>query len=255
MPSENPAFTLLREHLSDDKWRQVVLFYSGLGDPSEVVESLLAAGQTEFAACALAESASPPPELAKRVTDPLVQRAWADHDETAIAALSALRSNAATDFFSARLKERDATKRALAANILGRLQTERAVEYLLPQLRDTNADVRDQVVASLGQSKSERVIEPLLVALRGDPRVGTVDTRMRVAAARALGEIGTDKAVPALIVEIQVGEPEVRAVAVEALMKIRSELARKPLAAIVNSNQKDEVRAAAAQVLEAMDGK
>ncbi len=242
----------LLEYLQDENWRELVLFYAGLGNPRALVEALLERDLPDFAARTLAEASEIPGDLHGRLVEPLTKRAWEQQDANAIAALGALRSSVATDFFAARLKERDPAARARAALILGQLNTDRAVEYLLPQLRDTNADVRDQVVASLGQSKSDRVIEPLLVALRGDSRVGAVDTRMRVAAARALGQVGTERAVPALIVDLQVGEPEVRAEAVKALIEIRSDLSRKPLLAIVESNQSEEVRAAAEQVLKRM---
>lgn len=251
----NPDVAPLREHLFDPEWRDVVLFYAGQGDPSEVVEELLKIKDYYYAAYVLAASDQVASELSEQVVKPLVQRAWNDHDERAMDALGALRSNLATDFFAAKLRERNADTRRHAAYVLGRLHTDRALEYLLPQLRDNNPDVRDQVVASLGQSRSDRVIEPLLVALRGDPRVGTVDTRMRIAAAHALGEVGTDKAVPALIVDLQVGEPEVREQAIMALDKIRSDFAIKPLESLVATHPKPEVQDAAKQVLNAMEGK
>jgi hypothetical protein len=246
----NPDLAPLSEHMTDDDWREVVLFYAGLGDSRPLVETLLECDNLDLAALALAEAPEIPEDLNKRIVGPLIKRAWEQEEAGAAAGLRALRSNEATDFFAARLKERDPSARARAALILGLLNTDRAVEYLLPQLRDTDVGVRDQVVASLGQSTSDRVVEPLLVALRGDSRVGAVDTRMRLAAARALGEVGTERAVPALIVDLQVGEPEVRAQAVKALIKIRSDLARKPLRAIADSNQSSEVRAAADQVLQ-----
>lgn len=246
----NPDLEPLLEHAPVDDWREVLLFYAGLGDPRPLIEALLERDLFDLAASALAEATDIPEDLQKRITEPLIRRAWEQKDTFAISGLTALRSNAATDFLAARLKDRDPEARTRAAQLLGRLNTDRSIEYLLPQLRDIDAGVRDQVVASLGQSTNDRVIEPLLVALRGDTRVGAVDTRMRVAAARALGEVGTERAVPALIVDLQVGEPEVRAEAVKALIKIRSELARKPLLFIADTNPSSEVRSAAVQVLE-----
>lgn len=251
----NPDLAPLREHLLDSEWREVVLFYAGLGDASEIASELLKIEDYYRAAHVIAAAAEVAPELVEQVVKPLVKRAWDDHDERAMDALGALRSNMATDFFAAKLKERNTEVRRHAAYVLGKLHTDRALEYLLPQLRDNSPEVRDQVVAALGASRSERVIEPLLVALRGDPRVGTVDTRMRMAAARALGQVGTDKAVPALIVDLQVGEPEVREQAVIALRKIRSEFAVKPLRALVETHPKPEVQQAALQVLNEMEGK
>ncbi len=247
----NPDLVPLLEHLDDENWSTVVLFYAGLGEPRPVVEALLECGQIDLAARALGQAAEMPEDLQARVSAALLPRAWEQEETAAIASLAAVQSKPAVDFLAARLKDREPATRARAACILGQLRSDRAVEALLPQLRDTNAEVRAQVAAALGQSQNSRVVEPLLVALRGDARGGIVDTRLRAAAARALGELGAEKALPALIVDLS-AEPEVRAAVTHALIQIRSEFARKPLRALVESNQLAEVRAAAEQVLERM---
>lgn len=247
-------FAPLREHLFDPAWREVALFYAGLGGADDVAAAALDHDDLAFAAHALAAVVEPNPALLDRVVKALVARAWDDDDERAIAALGQLRSNPASDFFAAKLRDKNADARLRAAYVLGKLRTDRALEYLLPQLRDPSAEVRAQVIASLGQSRSERVVEPLLVALRGDPRVASSDTRLKIAAAQALGEYGTDKAVPALLVDLQVGEPELQAQAQRALEKIRSPFAVKPLESIAATDKRDAVRQAAAQVLQDMAG-
>lgn len=249
-----PDFAPLQEHLSDPAWRNVVLFYAGLGSPDAVVDAAVAAGDLELAAGALAASAEPNAAQLEQVVKTLTTRAWEDHDERAMQALGILRSNMASDFFAAKLRDKNVDVRLRASYILGKLHTDRALEYLLPQLRDPSPEVRDQVIASLGQSRSERVVEPLLVALRGDPRVASSDTRMKLAAAKALGEYGADKAAPALIVDLQVGDPEVCAQAVAALEKIRSPFAVKPLESIAATDKLEPARAAAAAVLSDMRG-
>jgi HEAT repeat protein len=158
------------------------------------------------------------------------------------------------DEFAAKLKDKDPIVRRRAAEILGQLQMDRGVGYLLPQLRDANANVRDKVVESLGRSRSDRVIEPLLVALRGVAHAGQVDTRLRVAAAKALGEVGSDKAVPALVVDLQIGEPEVRAAAAESLRRIASPLMHESLRGILESGD-EQVRQYAAGILATVDSK
>lgn len=250
----NPDFAPLREHLFDPAWREVALFYAGLGASDEVVDAFQENGDLEMAAAALAASAEPSPARLEQVVKALVARAWDDHDERAIHALGLLRNNQASDFFAAKLRDKNEQVRLQASYILGAMHTDRALEYLLPQLRDPSADVRDQVIASLGASRSERVVEPLLVALRGDPRVASSDTRVKIAAAKALGEYGTDKAVPALIVDLQVGDPDVRAEAMLALEKIRSEFAVKPLQSIAATDKHPKVREAARLVLQDMQG-
>lgn len=256
----NPDFEPMREPLFDAEWREVVLFYAGLGDAQEIVQAALGDGKDVpaerlyFAAAALAATSEPNAKLLEQTVKGLVARAWDDNDERAMTALGSLRNNMASDFFAAKLKDKNAEVRLRAAYILGKLHTDRSLEYLLPQLRDPSDDVRAQVIASLGASRSERVIEPLLVALRGDPRVAASDTRMKIAAAKALGEYGTDKAVPALIVDMQVSDDDVREQAILALEKIRGSFAIKPLTEIAQTDKKEHVRAAAIRVLKDMQG-
>lgn len=250
----NPDFAPLREHLNDAAWREVALFYAGLGGAEPVARFAQEQDDLYFAAAALAAAPEPPPELLDQTVKALVARAWEDNDERAMHALGQLRSNQASDFFAAKLRDKNADVRLRAAYILGKLHTDRALEYLLPQLRDPSAEVRVQVIASLGQSRSERVVEPLLVALRGDPRVAASDTTLKIAAAHALGEYGTDKAVPALLVDMQVSQGELQAEAIDALDKIRSPFALKPLDSIAATDKRETARRAAEQVLQDMAG-
>jgi hypothetical protein len=250
----NPDFAPMREHMEHPDWREVALFYAGLGGAGDVARVALEKNDLAFAADALAAVNDPPLELTEQTVKALVARAWDDGDADAAQVLGTLRNNMASDFFAAKLRDKNADVRLRAAAILGKLHTDRALEYLLPQLRDPSTEVREQVIASLGASRSERVVEPLLVALRGDPRVAASDTRLKIAAARALGEYGTDKAVPALIVDVQVSDDPVREQAVIALEKIRSSFAVKPLTQIAQTDKKEHVRAAAQRVLDNMQG-
>lgn len=248
-----PNLAPLTDHLAEPEWNAVVLFYAGWGDASELVDTLLAQGDVVFAGRVIAQARQERAGLRESVTKELMQRAW-DGDAAATAALSEMQSDVAVDAFAGKLKDKDPAVRTHTAEILGRLQLDRGIEYLLPQLRDVNADVREHVVAALGHSRTDRVIEPLLVALRGDPRVGAVDTPMRIAAAQALGEIASDKALPALLVELQMGEPPVRAVAADALKRISSPLLHKPLKGIAQSGDA-AARQYAAEILQLVDGK
>jgi hypothetical protein len=249
----SPELTPLSEHLAEPAWWDTALFYAGLGDASELVETLVARGNLFLAGYAVGHAQGVRPELRDSVTQELMNRAW-DGDGNAIAALGEMSSDIAVDWFAKKLKEKDPAVRTRAAEILGWLQLDRGIEYLLPQLRDVSADVRDKVVEALGRARTDRVIEPLLVALRGDARVGTVDTRLRVAAAKALGEVATDKAVPALIVDMQLGEPEVRPVAADALKRISSPLMLKPLLGVLQSGD-EEAKKYAEEILALVDGK
>ncbi|MBI4789897.1 MAG: HEAT repeat domain-containing protein [Chloroflexi bacterium] len=246
---------LRREHgrnlpdalLSDTRWSETLVFYASAGDASELVETLVARGDFALAGRVVAHAQEVQADLRASVTHELIGRAW-DGDSRATAALAELNSPDALEGLGARLKDGDPRVRGRAAQLLGELRLDRGLEYLLPQLRDRDGDVRDHVLAALGQARTDRVLEPLLVALRGDPRGGPVDTRLRVAAAQALAQVGSDKAVPALIVELQVGEPEVRAVAAEALKRIFSPLMFKPLATLAQTGD-EETRRVAAEIL------
>ena len=249
----NAEQTVVFERMADPSWEDALLFYAGLGDASAFADSAFARGDVYFAGRILAHARDARADLRDAVTEELVGRVW-NGDARAARVLAEMNSDVAVDRFAAKLKDNDPAERTRAAEILGALQLDRGIEYLLPQLRDVNADVRDQVVAALGCARTDRVIEPLLVALRGDARVGHIDTRLRIAAARALGAVGSDRAVPALLVDLQVGEPEVRAVAADALKQITSPLMAKPLHALLQSE--DELtRQYATEILALVNGK
>ncbi len=237
----------LADVLSNPSWEEAIAFYAGLGDGAECVAQLVARGEWTLAGRALAHAGPVPAALREAATDQVVRRAW-EGDPRAEAALSEMDSDAVVRGLAVRLKDTDPAVRRRAAQLLGTLRLDRGIEHLLPQLRDPDGDVRDAVVAALGMARTDRVIEPLLVALRGDPRAGHSDTRLRAAAARALGETGSDRAVTALIVDLQVGEPELRAAAAESLKRIASPLMFKPLAGLVAAGD-EESRRYAAEIL------
>ena len=250
---ETTDFAPLRQHLVDLAWREVLLFYAGLGDATELVLNLLSQGNTFLAGSAIAHARTIRADLRATATQDMVDRAW-NGDARAAAVLNEMHDDAVTDGVAVKLKDKDPAVRMRAVEILGQLQNDRGIDYLLPHLRDANSDVRDKVVEALGHARTDRVVEPLLVALRGDSRVGAPDARLRVAAAKALGEIASDKAVPALIVDLQVGEPAVRAAAAEALKRIHSPLLIEPLQGLAQSTD-DELRGYAQDILLVVNGK
>jgi HEAT repeat protein len=64
--------------------------------------------------------------------------------------------------------------------------------------------------------------------------------------------VGSDKAAPALIVDLQMGEPEMRAAAAESLKRMASPLTIKPLRGVLQSGD-EMARHYAADVLAAID--
>jgi hypothetical protein len=240
-----PDFAPLREHLTDPAWRETILFYAELGDATELVLNLQSQGDSILAAHVAAHARDLRDDLRDAVTRDLVNRAW-DGDARALTVLRETPGDVIVNEWAAKLKDADPAIRLHAAEMLGRLQTDRGVDYLLPHLRDVNGDVRDRVVEALGHAYTDRVIDPLLVALRGEPR-------LRVAAANALGEIATDKALPALVVDLQTGDPEMRAAAANALKRIHSPLLIESLESFLQSPD-EELRRYAQEILAVMNG-
>lgn len=242
--------------LHDPQWLDTLLFHAGMVDPGDRVEALVSQGSVVHAARLLAQAQASPPGLRERVTQGLLRR-MSDGDTDALGALAELDGDAVVDSLAARFQDADPVVRMHAARTLGALRLDRGVDILLRQLRDPDPDVRDEVFAALGQARTDRVLEPLLVALRGDPRLasqnGNVDTRLRVAAARALGDVGSDKAMPALVVEMSSGEPEVRAAAAQALKRIASPLMLRALASLAQSGD-EAAREYARDVLAVVQG-
>jgi plasmid stability protein len=212
----------LRPYLADPAWREVILFYAGLVDATDLVLNLQSLGETWLAARAAAHARSLRADLRDAIRQMLLARAR-EGDTHALAVLREMHDSAVIEECARELHSPDARIRQRAVQILGALQSDEAVDHLLPRLRDEDVHVRAAVIAALGHAFTDRVIEPLLTVLRGDARAG-VDSQIRIAAAQALGEIATEKAVPALVVELQQGTTERRAAAAEALRRIHSPL-------------------------------
>lgn len=243
----------LRAHLADAAWREVILFYAGWGDATDVVLNLQSLGDEFLAARVAAHAHTLRADVHAAIRETWLARAY-DGDPRAVAVLREMHDERVVEECAQQLQSPDARVRERAARVLGQLQMDRAVDHLLPRLRDQDAAVRDAVVAALGHAYTDRVIEPLLVALRGDTlRAVSPDLRMRVAAARALGEIGSDKAVPALVVDLQQGTSEMRAAAADALKRIASPLMSQALQSFVHSPD-TELQRYAQEILATLNG-
>ncbi len=253
--ARNPDPAPLLDRLAEENWKQVVLFYVGLAAPESggiVVQELMEQGRLDLVALAVAETprGGAYENMREALAARLLPQAWQARDAAALAELAVVEWQGGNDFFAGRLKESDPQARAFAAEALGQLQNDEAVEPLLPLLRDPSAEVRDAAIAALAATGSDLAREPLLAVLRGDNRAIVSDTRMRAAAARALGRLGSESAVPALLVDLRTGDRELRTAAAEALVQIRSDLAREPLRELVQSQVPDEVRAAGQGILD-----
>lgn len=118
-----------------------------------------------------------------------------------------------------------------------------ALDALLPLLSDPDSDVREAVGESLvhiGADARSGLEAALLEARNPDSRT---------VAARALGQIGERKSVPALIQALNDVSSWVRIAAAESLGQIQDRQAREPLQAALEDESAD-VREAAQQALD-----
>ena len=133
-----------------------------------------------------------------------------------------------------------------AIGALGASGDGRAVPYLMEALEKDMKQRKGYAMAiipALGQLKDERAVPLLVEALNRMDE----DWMGRVAAARALGEIGSTKAVPGLIKAAWL--PETRSAAIEALARIKDPRAISPLLSALGISEKSEARQAAVEAL------
>jgi len=146
------------------------------------------------------------------------------------------------------LKDEDSDVGEKVAEALGEIGDARAVEPLIQALKDEDSDVGEKVAEALGEIGDARAVEPLAALLKDEdhfvcaamalgkmgapaiePLIGALkdDNRIvRRCVVEALGETGSDAAVPALI-KVLTGahvQIDVRISACEALGKLESKM-------------------------------
>jgi HEAT repeat protein len=127
-----------------------------------------------------------------------------------------------------------------------------AVEPLIGVVKDWKgqpADLRVVCVDILGEIRDERAVPVIIGTLTEDKMT------MRYNAARALGNIADKRAAPALIGLLNDKEWQVRFYAVEALGKIGDRSAVNPIADIMVKDANSEIKLAAIDALNSLDGK
>ncbi len=163
--------------------------------------------------------------------------------EAAASILSEIADERVLEPLESALLSQDWVVRMHAARAVGRLGHSRSVETLVLLLQDKVPAVRDEAIAAL-VSMGESAVEPLVVALEDqdwrvrlratealcvvksptavEPLVGLLqrdpDTAVRQEAARALGQIGDESAVDALLGVVE--EPRLQVRVIEALGRI-----------------------------------
>ena len=101
-----------------------------------------------------------------------------------------LRGNEALDSLIDALSSRKKGIRLHAATLLGAINDPKAIPALIETLKDNNKLVRRE--ASTALSRMDEAVDPLIETLNDE------DWRVRGAAAWALGNLGDEKAIPAL---------------------------------------------------------
>jgi HEAT repeat protein len=106
--------------------------------------------------------------------------------------------------------------------------------------------VRQAAAHALGQIRSARAVEPLVVALRD------LNWRVRISAAEALGQIGDARALEPLIAALKDQNAFVRTSAAEALRQIGARAVEPLVAALADTNE--PIRQASAEALAKIGG-
>jgi HEAT repeat protein len=113
----------------------------------------------------------------------------------------------------------DSSTRAIACWVIGRLGDDAGISVLQSALSHQEAEVRREAVMSLGLIQNVQVVEALVTCLHHDE-----DFTVRMVTARALGMLGGENALKALVTTLQNQQESigVRSNAAEALADIGS---------------------------------
>ncbi|MEG3435998.1 HEAT repeat domain-containing protein [Pannus brasiliensis CCIBt3594] len=149
----------------------------------------------------------------------------------------------AIDTLSKKLNDSIPQIRAKAAEALGKIGAHRVADTLISHLQQENdSDVRLSIIRALGNIGTESAI-PALASCLSD-----ANSDIRVNVAEALGKIGNEKAVQYLIQSLTDSDAKVRTTATIALGEIGLEDAI-PHIAKVCSDEDDNVRLSAVDAL------
>ncbi len=152
------------------------------------------------------------------------------------------------DTFAKLLSNEDGHVRSLAAHGIARLDVAESVPMLKQMMTDPYEDVQEAAVDALGLLKRHLSLQDLFVMLKSDKAV------LRRNAARLLGKMGADEAVPELGFTLKDGEVRVRKAVVEALSRIGTEEAVRYLTYALTDEDPD-IRISSTLSLGAIGGK
>jgi len=140
-----------------------------------------------------------------------------DNCSAAAQALIEIGDPRAVPLLAPHLRHRVFYVRQMAACAIGQIPHPDAARLLIPLLRDEHQHVRETVILALGHVRDPAAIEPLIEMLRT-----TQDPWEPTHIARALGEIGDPRAIPALQGCLNHKDSTVRREAGEAIRSIQA---------------------------------
>ena len=200
--------------------------------------------------------------------DPEARVRW-----TAAAALGTLRDPRAAEPLVEALRDRDRTVRFHAAHALGQIASPAGADGLVRALSDPEWPVRSQAAGALRRLADPKLTWRLAAGLKADgadteliiwllkPRreaavkpvaklLGEAEASVRRRAAVALGKLGGEEAVDALIAALTDKTPSVRGAAVAGLVALGDRRAAEPVAELAQREADPGVRRAAAAAAE-----
>ena len=167
-----------------------------------------------------------------------------------VSLLGELGEASAFDDVALTLSHKDARVRRMAAKALGQLDAGRAVPLLLKTLPKADPNTLLELVIQLGDMKDPRAVSPLVELLHNGNFSGPEAEKLRQAVLESLGAIGSPEVVPVLSKLFKkkgfLGRLEplpLRMAAARALGSIGTREAREAIALALGIESKDEVKA------------
>jgi HEAT repeat protein len=180
------------------------------------------------------------PKLLERLDE---EDSW-EVREACIRALGAITDPQAVHPLLGLLVDQPAEVRAAAASALGALGAVEALQPLIKQLDDEESEIRAAAAEALGALRNESAVPLLAACLARD-----VDVAVRVAAANALGHIGTPDCEAALLQTLDEPDPGLRETVIRNLGVVGSAAAGSRLSELVMADPEQNNRDEAAQAV------
>ncbi len=192
LENESTTFKALEEHNKDERLKSLLR--------DEPLFGRTDIGPYIYLSETLSETETPLPEATKS-DEPVLNELLSEDPVKRGAAADSINNMSTTEkqrllkIVILKLEKGDNFERMKAAPALGKIGGANAVEPLIEALRDVDDVVSENAASALGEIGDKRAIEPLIKTSKD----ADTNARVRMAAEDALGKIGGEKAVGALI--------------------------------------------------------